>query len=85
MVTSTTHSREAIFELLSEVIDPELPFLNIVELGIVRDAAFDGDVLRITITPTYFGCPVLHAIRDSIQSLLHAHGFDNVVIETAYA
>jgi ring-1,2-phenylacetyl-CoA epoxidase subunit PaaD len=85
MVTLATFSKEAVLAILSEVADPELPFLNIVELGIVRDAEFDGNVLRITITPTYFGCPILHVIRESITSVLQAAGFKAVAVQTAYA
>ena len=44
MVTLATFSKEAVLTILAEVADPELPFLNIVELGIVRDAEFDGNV-----------------------------------------
>lgn len=75
----------SVLELLTEVADPELPFLNIVELGIVRDAEFDGDTLHITITPTYFGCPAMYAIEDSIRFVLHDKGFKDVVIQTAFA
>ena len=84
MVTLATFSKEAVLSILSEVADPELPFLNIVELGIVRDAEFDGNVLRITITPTYFGCPILHVIRESITTVLQAAGFKAVAVQTAY-
>src|SRR5436309_796787 len=75
----------SVVKLLTEVADPELPFLNIVELGIVRDAEFDGATLHITITPTYFGCPAMYAIEDSIRFVLHDKGFKDVVIQTAFA
>ena len=76
---------KSVIEVLTEVADPELPFLNVVELGIVRDAAFDGDELRVTITPTYFGCPAIYAIRESIMSVLRAKGFQNVAIQTSFS
>src|SRR5207249_4009352 len=75
----------SVIDLLAEVADPELPFLNIVELGIVRDAEFDGDALRVAITPTYFGCPALYTIRENILATLRAHGFENVEIRTAFS
>ena len=57
MVIRTMPTKEAILEILAEVKDPELPVIDIVELGIVRDVAFEGDRLRIDVTPTYSGCP----------------------------
>ena len=55
-------------ELLAEVADPELPFLSIVDLGILRDVEVDGSMVRVTITPTYSGCPAMDAIRSDIDS-----------------
>ena len=72
-------------DLLSEIADPELPFLNIVELGIVRDAQLDGDRLRVTITPTYFGCPATYTIRENIVSFLREKGFPNVEVQPSFS
>ena len=38
----------ACLEILDTVKDPEVPVIDIVELGIVRDVDFDGDGLRVT-------------------------------------
>ena len=72
-------------DLLTEIADPELPFLNIVELGIVRDALLEGDRLRVTITPTYSGCPATYTIRETIVSVLHEKGFPNVDVQTSFS
>ena len=79
---STTATRLDILEILAEVKDPELPFIDIVELGIVRDVVQDGDALRIDITPTYSGCPAMQVIESEISETLKAHGFDNVSVRT---
>jgi ring-1,2-phenylacetyl-CoA epoxidase subunit PaaD len=46
MPTLQLHTEEQIWEFLKEVTDPEIPVLNIVEMGIVRkvDIAEDGNV-----------------------------------------
>ncbi|MEO8193615.1 MAG: 1,2-phenylacetyl-CoA epoxidase subunit PaaD [Gemmatimonadales bacterium] len=75
-------ARENILEILTEVKDPELPMIDIVELGIVRDVALDGDQLRVDVTPTYSGCPAIQVIEQDIVTTLHAHGFDNVRVNT---
>ncbi len=80
-----TISKEKIFEVLAEIKDPEVPVLDIVELGIVRDVAFEKETLRVDITPTYSGCPAMQAIEDEIISTLHAKGFENVVVKKVFS
>ncbi|HEV8148819.1 MAG TPA: iron-sulfur cluster assembly protein, partial [Gemmatimonadales bacterium] len=50
---------------LDAVMDPEVPVLSIVELGIVRGVSVeeDGRTVRVILTPTYSGCPAMHAIE----------------------
>ncbi len=63
---------------LGEVADPEIPVISIVDLGIVRDVAFDGAQCVVTITPTYSGCPAMQVIAESVQEALHAKGIADV-------
>ncbi len=68
-----THSTNDIWRLLSEIPDPEIPVLNIVELGIIRSVTLESDVFSISVTPTYTGCPASEFIDKEIKSkLLHA-------------
>ena len=85
MVIGTTVTREAVMELLTEVKDPELPMIDIVELGVVRDVAFDNGVVRVDITPTYSGCPAIHVMEREIIATLQFHGFDDVEVRTVYS
>ena len=59
-----------LLELLAEVKDPELPVIDIVELGIVRDVVVDGDSVRVDVTPTYSGCPAMQVIEQDIVPTL---------------
>ena len=63
---------------LGEVSDPEIPVISIVDLGIVRAVAFEGDTCVVTITPTYSGCPAMTVIADAVTEALHAHGLEQV-------
>jgi len=63
---------------LGEVADPEIPVISVVDLGIVRDVAFDGDECVVTITPTYSGCPAMQVIAESVEQALHARGIERV-------
>ncbi|MCU1587158.1 MAG: phenylacetate-CoA oxygenase subunit PaaJ [Frankiales bacterium] len=67
--------------VLDGVTDPEIPVLTIADLGILRDVTVDGDAVRVTITPTYSGCPAMDEIRADITTALAAHGWDEVVVD----
>jgi len=67
-----------IFEILSQVPDPEIPCVSVVDLGIVRGVR--GQTL--VITPTYTGCPATIAIEHDIRAALDRAGLSQVQIET---
>lgn len=67
-----------VWSWLSDVADPEIPVISIVDLGIVRDVSFDGAACVVTITPTYSGCPAMQVIAESVTEALHAHGLSDV-------
>jgi ring-1,2-phenylacetyl-CoA epoxidase subunit PaaD len=63
-----------LLKLLSQVPDPEIPVINIVELGIVRGAKMlSEDEVEIIITPTYSACPAMFNIEEDIIKLLKKH------------
>lgn len=74
-----------VFEIAGSVLDPELPAVTIAELGILREAADDGDTATVTITPTYSGCPAMETIRADIAAALRRAGYAQVEIRTVYA
>lgn len=53
---------------VAAVPDPELPMVSIADLGILRVVDVVDGVVRVTITPTYSGCPAMDAIRDDIAA-----------------
>jgi ring-1,2-phenylacetyl-CoA epoxidase subunit PaaD len=76
-------TKEQVMEWLSEVTDPEVPVLTILDLGIVRDVVVSQDPLqvRVVITPTYSGCPAMDVIAVAIRMALGGRGIRNVVVE----
>ncbi|MEM9797185.1 MAG: 1,2-phenylacetyl-CoA epoxidase subunit PaaD [Pseudomonadota bacterium] len=74
-----------IWGLLDKVPDPEIPVISVVDLGIVRGVRWDGDVLKVAVTPTYSGCPATSVITMQIDAALRDHGIENPVIETQIA
>ena len=68
------------------VEDPELPFVTIEELGILRDVGVNAKGrVTVTVTPTYSGCPATELIRDSIVTALEAAGFEDVQVDTVFS
>ena len=80
-----TASREQLLEILSQVKDPELPFIDIVELGVVRDVALEEGTVVVSITPTYSGCPAIQVIEQEAVAALRDHGFDEVRVRTVFS
>ena len=78
-------STAEVLEILKQVKDPEIPVIDIVELGIVRDVVFDGGAIRVDVTPTYSGCPAMQVIEREITSTLLANGYDKVKVNTIYS
>lgn len=66
------------------VVDPELPMLTLLDLGVLRDVeiAEDGAVVA-AITPTYSGCPAMATMRDDLVRALQAAGFTDARVRVA--
>jgi len=78
-------TKEEVFSILSEIPDPEIPVVNIKDLGILRDVELNGDSCIVTITPTYSGCPAMKLIEDQIKSALQLYGVNEVQIKMVYS
>src|SRR4051812_44548588 len=64
-------SREAVYEALGRVIDPELR-KPVTELEMVRDIAIDGGHVAVTIALTVAGCPLRTSFQDQVHSTVGA-------------
>lgn len=82
---SPTMSAAAAWAALGQVLDPEVPVLSVVELGIVRGVAMDGGTVNVTITPTYSGCPATEVIQQAIVDALRSAGAERVTVRTQLA
>ena len=69
---------DLIWEYLKMVEDPEIPILNVIEMGIVRDLKWDEDKKKwhVIITPTYSGCPAMKTIEEEIQKLFQENDIE---------
>jgi ring-1,2-phenylacetyl-CoA epoxidase subunit PaaD len=60
-----------VWSALETVHDPELPVVNVVEMGIVRAVEVGDNGIRVTLTPTFSACPAFERIRQDILEVLH--------------
>ncbi len=74
-------SVQQVWDWLDQVPDPEIPVISVVDLGIVRDVQWDADILTVTITPTYSGCPATSIIALDIETALHGHGIEKLELQ----
>ena len=58
---------------LAEVTDPELP-VGIVDLGLVRSIAVEGDRVTVGLTFTSIACPCTDVLREDVEARLRRLG-----------
>lgn len=56
----------ALWRSLCDVLDPEVPVLSVVDLGVVRAIRRRGEGIEIDVAPTYSGCPAMEVIEQRI-------------------
>lgn len=71
-----TINQDDVYELLRDVVDPELG-INVVDLGLVYDVAVDdNNIATIDMTLTSAACPLTDVIEDQARAALDGHVSD---------
>jgi ring-1,2-phenylacetyl-CoA epoxidase subunit PaaD len=87
MVNSSKSEADIIWQLLESVVDPEIPVLSIIDLGIIRNITVSNTrnigkpAVTIEVTPTYNGCPAVDMINLQIRIALLENGYSDIHIE----
>jgi ring-1,2-phenylacetyl-CoA epoxidase subunit PaaD len=76
------YTEKEIWEILSEVEDPEIPVLTVIDMGIIRSVSIEGDLTTVVISPTYSGCPAMKTIETDIAEILEEKKVGNFKIIT---
>lgn len=79
MVVAKQHIDHRLIHILEQVSDPEIPVLSIMDMGVVRTAVIEKDLVKVQITPTYSGCPAMDVIGDDIKKALKDAGYESEV------
>lgn len=84
-MTATTHplrpvdaASAAAWDVAATVVDPEVPVLTIEDLGVLREVRASDAGVRVTLTPTYSGCPAIDQMRDDVLLTLTAAGYRDI-------
>lgn len=78
MVAQETAARY--WQVLEEISDPEIPVVNIVEMGMIVGLQPEGESVTVHFRPTFSGCPALALIRQEIVRALKAAGAQAVTV-----
>ncbi|HUQ78094.1 MAG TPA: 1,2-phenylacetyl-CoA epoxidase subunit PaaD [Patescibacteria group bacterium] len=71
MVTIAPVPTEAtVLDLLRDVVDPEIPTVSIVDLGLVHGIHVRADSIAVELLPTFVACPALGLIRTAVAGAL---------------
>jgi metal-sulfur cluster biosynthetic enzyme len=76
--------RSAVWNLLHEVLDPEIP-ISLVDLGLIYDVGLVDTHVKVRLTFTATACPCMAFIREDIEDrLLSESWIDRVEIEEVW-
>ena len=77
---------ERVRAALRDVVDPEMPVVSVVDLGLVEAVEADADGrVRVVLLPTFSGCPALGLIRaDAAAAVTAVPGVSEATVDFAY-
>ncbi len=75
---------EAIRRALEAVTDPEIPVINVLEMGMIAGVRIEQNRVVIDMTPTFAGCPALDMIRENIRTAVTGLGETDVTVNVVY-
>ncbi|MDQ3646649.1 MAG: phenylacetate-CoA oxygenase subunit PaaJ [Actinomycetota bacterium] len=75
----------AVWSALAEVVDPEIPAVSVVEMGMVKDIEVLGSSVKVTMLPTFTGCPAVDMIRSDVSAAVSGvPGVENVEVAVTF-
>lgn len=65
---TTTVVDERVWAALDDVMDPEIPAVSVVDMGMIRNVAVEQGSARVTVLPTFSGCPAISEIEKDVRA-----------------
>jgi len=75
---------EEILLLLKSVVDPEIPTISLIDLGVIQKIQINKDHVNVVMTPTFSGCPATDYMKNDILETLRNHGIENCTVEISF-
>ncbi len=79
-----TPRERVVWRSLEGVPDPEIPVINVIEMGMIAAVRAGDEGVEVDMTPTFTGCPALDVIRKDIAEAVKAIGEDRVTVNVVY-
>lgn len=81
MVNAMSDPTERVWQALEGVMDPEIPVVSVVDMGIIRAVGVGVEGVTVTMTPTFSGCPALDVMRRDIMAAVRELGVGQVTVQ----
>ena len=81
----TTKIEKAVWQVLAEVADPEIPAVSVVDMGMIRDVEVEAGRATVTVLPTFTGCPAIAVIEEDVAAAVsRVDGIERVDVEMSF-
>ncbi|HEY9578204.1 MAG TPA: 1,2-phenylacetyl-CoA epoxidase subunit PaaD, partial [Pseudobacillus sp.] len=85
MNTSVESANQRVYEALTNVKDPEIDTVSIIDLGMVEEVITEESHVKIVLLPTFLGCPALEIIKKNTVNAVKELSFvDEVEVEFVF-
>lgn len=75
MIVDLKHIPSAVYNLLEQVSDPEIPVISIIDLGVVHHVEINEETIYVELMPTYTGCPAMDVMQEDIIKAFEYSGY----------
>ena len=85
MSVSVASLEERVWDALANVLDPEIPAVSVVDMGMIREVSVSDGVASVVVLPTFTGCPAIPMIEKDVRAAVAAvEGVAGVDVKTSF-
>lgn len=78
---SLADTTDAIWAALENVMDPEIPVLSVIDLGMITGVEINDAMVLVKMIPTFAACPAITVIKKDIKTELEKRLGITVIVE----
>ncbi|MDQ3956181.1 MAG: phenylacetate-CoA oxygenase subunit PaaJ [Actinomycetota bacterium] len=85
VTTALSPTVDDLWEVLRSVLDPEIPAVSVVDMGMIKEVELEGGRARVVVLPTFTGCPAVDVIKQDVAAAVGAvEGVRKVDVEFSF-